>query len=207
MRPEGGVVIIGGMADEASGPGSERPAQAPAESGESTESAPSSSEPAAEEARRPANEAPEDEGSPADDLAKGLDLMMRAARKAVRRIDTSRVEQVGRRAIEGLEGLDRRRVGELGRKAVKNLDPRRIEEIAEEAGRELINVVERVADRVETVIAGEEPRASGAARPASAAGDAGSRADATEGEAKPGGADPTDEGDGEPPPRVRIRED
>ena len=88
------------------------------------------------------------------DLAEGLELMLRAARKAVKSVDPGRLEALGRRAVQNLENLDRKRVGELGRKAAKNLDPRRIEEIAEEAGRELLNVVERVAERVESAVAG-----------------------------------------------------
>jgi hypothetical protein len=91
------------------------------------------------------------------DLAEGLELMLRAAKKAVKSVDPGRLEALGRRAVQNLENLDRKRVGELGRKAAKNLDPRRIEEIAEEAGRELLNVVERVAERVESAVAGTRP--------------------------------------------------
>ena len=96
--------------------------------------------------------------SASEDLAEGLDLMLRAARKALNRVNTGKLEAAGRRAVEKLETLDARKVGELGKKAAKNLDPRRIEEIAEEAGRELINVIERVADRVEGAVAGAAPK-------------------------------------------------
>ena len=58
----------------------------------------------------------------------------------------------GRRALKSLETLDAKKVGAFGRKAAKNLDPRKIEEVAEEAGKELINVVERVAERVENIV-------------------------------------------------------
>jgi hypothetical protein len=95
-----------------------------------------------------------DPTSASEDLSEGLDLMLRAARKALSRVNSSKLEAAGRRAFEKLENLDAKKVGELGRKAAKNLDPRRIEEIAEEAGRELINVIERVADRVETAVGG-----------------------------------------------------
>jgi hypothetical protein len=95
------------------------------------------------------------------DLAEGLELVLRAARKAVRQVESGRLEELGRRALGSLENLDKRKVGELGRKAAKNLDPRRIEEIAEDAGRELLNVVERVADRVEEIMSGSK-RDSGA---------------------------------------------
>ena len=88
------------------------------------------------------------------DLADGLELMMRAARKAVRDIDRSKLEELGRRARRNLDSLDRKRVEELGRKAARRLDPRRIEEVAEEAGRELLGVVERVTERVEGMVSG-----------------------------------------------------
>jgi hypothetical protein len=102
--------------------------------------------------------------SASQDLADGLELMLRAARKAVRSVDPGKIESLGRRAVSSLENLDRKRVGELGKKAAKNLDPRRIEEIAEEAGRELLNVVERVAERVESAVSGS--RGESAAPPA-----------------------------------------
>jgi hypothetical protein len=98
------------------------------------------------------------------DLADGLELMLRAARKAVKNIDPGRIEALGRRAVQGIENLDRKKVGAFGRKAAKNLDPRRIEEIAEEAGRELLNVVERVAERVESAVGGA-PRTDTSAKP------------------------------------------
>lgn len=91
------------------------------------------------------------------DLAEGLELVLRAARKAVHQVESVRLDELGRRALGSLESLDKRKMGELGRKAVKNLDPRRVEEIAEEAGRELISVVERVADRVEEILSGSKP--------------------------------------------------
>lgn len=78
--------------------------------------------------------------------------MLRAARKAVRKVDPTRIEQAGRRALESLESLDAKKVGAFGKKAAKNLDPRHIEEVAEDAGRELLSVVERIADRVETIV-------------------------------------------------------
>jgi hypothetical protein len=102
----------------------------------------------------------------AQDLAEGLDLMLRAARKAVRGIDPGRLEDLGRRARENLDRLDRKKVEEMGRKAAEKLDPRRIEEIAEDAGRELMRVVERVADRVETVVSGRKSSPPPAESPA-----------------------------------------
>lgn len=104
---------------------------------------------------------PNEVGEPgaARDLADGLDLMLRAAKKAIRGIDGERIENLGRRAVQSLEGIDRQRVAKAGRQAVRNLDPKRIEEVAEEAGRELLNVVERVAERMEGLIK-EKPAAS-----------------------------------------------
>jgi hypothetical protein len=83
----------------------------------------------------------QNEGQPrkaSEDLAEGLELMLRAAKKA----------------LGGVDQLNRRKIEDLGRRAAKNLDPRRIEDIAEDAGRELVRVVERVADRIESAIAG-----------------------------------------------------
>jgi hypothetical protein len=97
---------------------------------------------------------PSDATSASQDLSEGLDLMLRAARKALSRVNPGQLEAAGRRAVEKLESLDAKKVSELGKKAAKNLDPRRIEEIAEEAGRELISVIERVADRVESAVGG-----------------------------------------------------
>lgn len=88
----------------------------------------------------------------AQDLADGLELMMRAARKAVKNVDAARIEDLGRRALRGLDTLDRTKVEQFGRKAARHLDPKKVEEVAEEAGRELLAVVERVAERVETLI-------------------------------------------------------
>jgi len=96
------------------------------------------------------------ERRPSEDLADGLELMLRAARKAVRGIDPARIEELGRRAIRSVEGLDRQKVQDLGRKAARNLDPKKIEEVAEEAGRELLAVMERVAERVEGIVAGSK---------------------------------------------------
>jgi hypothetical protein len=128
----------------------------------------------------------EPESSASRDLAEGLDLMLRAARKALSRVNPTRIEAAGRRAVERLESLDPKTVGELGKKAAKNLDPRRIEEIAEEAGRELIHVIERVADRVESAVAGAAPREKKSAPPPRAE---------SESEAPP---------PAEPRPRVRV---
>lgn len=119
----------------------------------------------------------------AQDLAEGLDLVLRAAKKAVKNLDPARLEELGRRAVKTVEQIDKRQVEEMGRVAKKHLDPRKVEEVAEEAGRELLAVVERVADRIDTLIggarsrsdaahAGERPPAEGNAAAPSTAADA-----------------------------------
>jgi hypothetical protein len=85
----------------------------------------------------------QEERSAGQDLADGL---------AVKNVDSRRLEELGRRAMSSVENLDKKRVEELGRKAKERLDPRRIEEIAEDAGREIMKVIERIADRVETTV-------------------------------------------------------
>jgi hypothetical protein len=107
------------------------------------------------------------------DLADGLELMLRAARKAIKNVDPTRIEDLGRRAMRGLENLDRQKVSDLGRKAAPYLDPRRVEQVAEEAGKELLAVVERVAERLDNIVTGStrprstppEPDAAAAAAP------------------------------------------
>jgi hypothetical protein len=125
-----------------------------------------------------------DSTSASQDLSEGLDLMLRAARKAMSRVNSSKLEAAGRRALDKLESLDAKKVGELGKKAAKNLDPRRIEEIAEEAGRELISVIERVADRVESAVGGSARDRKGSA-----------------------GSEAADDAPAEPRPRVRVDDD
>jgi len=98
------------------------------------------------------------ETSAAEDLADGLDLMLRAARKAVRALDP-RIEEMAERALERLEEFDASALSEIGRRAASKVDPQKLEQVAEEAGREIVGALERVARRVEEVIsrrAGDE---------------------------------------------------
>src|SRR5512141_2892382 len=88
----------------------------------------------------PEDAEPRDAAGAVEDLAHGLDLIMRAARKAVRNIDPKHIEELGQRAKRSLEELDREKVRDLGRRAAQSLDPKKIEEIANDAGRELLNV-------------------------------------------------------------------
>lgn len=154
------------------------------------------------------SEPPESDPSRASkDLADGLQLMLSAARKALKRVDAGKIEEVGRRAIRNLETIDAKKVGQIGKKAAKNLDPRKIEEVAEEAGRELLSVVERVADRMERIASGaiqgakegaraDERRAS--APPPAATPETTTKPDAESEEKK----DESDDGK----PRVRVGE-
>jgi len=92
------------------------------------------------------------EQSATRDLAEGLDLMLRAAKKAMRNVEAQNLEALGRRALDNLEALNKKRVEDLKHKARRTLDPRRIEEIAEDAGKELVRVVERVVERVDSIV-------------------------------------------------------
>ncbi|MEB2313895.1 MAG: hypothetical protein OZ921_13720 [Sorangiineae bacterium] len=150
--------------------------------------------------REPASQPGEPRGA-GEDLAQGLEFMLRAARKAAGRLEPGRLEALGRRAMQRLDDLDARAVGELGRKAVKSLDPKRIEEIASEAGRELLSVVERVAGRVESAVTGAPPPPASAASPQAQPGAARAAAEAPAGEeaGRSGVA-----GDQPAPARVRV---
>lgn len=125
-----------------------------------------------------------------DDLKAGLGLMLRAAKKAAQNLDPERLEQLGRRALDNeavakvgrratealdpknledlgrraAESLDARKLEDLGRRAAENLSPERIEKIAGDAGRELLNVMERVADRIDSVVGRARPPADEPAR-------------------------------------------
>jgi len=97
---------------------------------------------------------PRSESSAADDLADGLDLMVRAARKALRSLDP-RLEQTAERALKQLQELDRNTFDEFSK--LGRIDPKKIEQAAEEAGREIAAVVERVSQRIDTLFA-RKPR-------------------------------------------------
>lgn len=146
------------------------------------ESKESSEKPPAQAATPPEGDAGRDDhASAVRDLADGLDLMLRAARKAVRHVDPQNIEALGRRALDNLDALKRRRVEDLRNEAKRRLDRRRFEEIAEDAGKELLRVVERVADRVDAVVnrgahASDSP-AEGEPEAAPQSGDTGNPAD------------------------------
>jgi hypothetical protein len=134
----------------------------------------------------PGPEQPRDAAGAVEDLTHGLDLIMSAARKAVRGIDPRHIEELGHRAKRSLEEFDREKVRDLGRRAAQTLDPKKIEEIANDAGRELLNVVERVADRIDGIVGRAKSRG----------------ADSPTGPAEPAQPD----GQGDAAPRVRVEE-
>jgi hypothetical protein len=100
------------------------------------------------------------ESSAAEDLADGLDLMLRAARKALKTVDP-RIEQAAERAFERLEQFDASALSEMGRRAAAKMDPQKLEQVAADAGREIATAVERMAQRIEEAIsrrAGDEEK-------------------------------------------------
>ncbi len=87
-----------------------------------------------------------------EELCQGFDLRFSAAKKAAKGIDAGRIEELGRRAIRTVEGIDPKQVQAMGRIAAEHLDPRKLEELAQEAKKELRGAVNRVADRVESLV-------------------------------------------------------
>lgn len=107
----------------------------------------------------------------ADDVAEGLGLLLRAARRAIQKVDKTTIDRVasevsetvgdlGKKAAEAAGRVDTEQLKEAGKKAAEVLDPRRVEDFAEEAGKELLNVVQKVAGRVEGVLRDVEATAS-----------------------------------------------
>jgi hypothetical protein len=92
--------------------------------------------------------APRSESSAIEDLADGLDLMVRAARKAMRSVDP-RIEETADRALRQLRELDAVALHEIGK--VTGVDPKKIEQAADEAGREIARVVDTVAQRIDAL--------------------------------------------------------
>ncbi|HYO97285.1 MAG TPA: hypothetical protein VER33_22395 [Polyangiaceae bacterium] len=90
-----------------------------------------------------------DERAAAEDLADGIDLMLRAARKSLRALDP-RIEQAAERALTRLQQLDEGATAALKQRA--GLDAKKVEGLAAEMGREIAAVVERVSARVESVL-------------------------------------------------------
>ena len=163
-------------------------ANEPKESPETPPTDPSTSDPSRDDQH----------GSAVRDLADGFDLMLRAARKAARHVDPQKVEALGRRALDNLDALKRRRVEDLRHEARRKLDPRRIEEIAEDAGKELWKVVERVTDRVDALVnRGAPPDSTRSA----------DQAESRKPEGKADGGDTASPDDTDSAKRVRISDD
>jgi hypothetical protein len=87
--------------------------------------------------------------SAADDLVDGIDLMLRAARKATRSVEP-RIEATAERVVIRLKEFDERVANQSQPRAA--LDRKHLDAIANDAGREVAALVERVAQRVESVL-------------------------------------------------------
>jgi hypothetical protein len=96
---------------------------------------------------RPHSEA--QDRSVAEDLADGLELLRRAARKTLRAADP-RLESVAERALVALKQLDDEAKEEFVTRQQS------LERAAQEVGRELVGAVERVARRIESAAAGRK---------------------------------------------------
>ncbi len=103
--------------------------------------APEDAPPAADTAR---------ERSASEDLTDGIDLIRRAARKALGKLDP-RIEAAAERAVKRLQELDTNAVEELRRRAGPEALAD-IERLANEVGREIEGFVGRVAERVEAAL-------------------------------------------------------
>jgi hypothetical protein len=90
------------------------------------------------------------ERSATDDLADGIDLLRRAARKALRSVDP-RIEAAAERALSHLQELDEKTVEPL-RQKFGPLDQKRLETLVTEVGREFQSALERVTERVEAAL-------------------------------------------------------
>jgi hypothetical protein len=92
--------------------------------------------------------------SASDDLADALDLLRRAARKAVRDIDP-RLEQLAERAAKQLRELDEEVTQQFGSRG-ERLE--QLERVAEQVGSVIASAVESVAQRIERAARpGREP--------------------------------------------------
>lgn len=124
----------------------------------------------------PASEAPQSRRGAAADFSQGLGLMFQAAKKVVGSINTDKLEALGVKAADRLDqemrSINSERINELGKKAWEQLNPERIESIASEAGKELLNVVERVSEQVESVLKTKPEKPAEESPPQSAAQEA-----------------------------------
>jgi hypothetical protein len=85
--------------------------------------------------------------SATDDLVDGIDLMLRAARKALHSVDP-RIEAAAAEALERLRQLDEQ-AGEAARQRL-GVERGELEKILGDLGRDMASAVERVAKRVDS---------------------------------------------------------
>lgn len=105
---------------------------------------------AAPEDAPPAAPGPAHERSATEDLTDGLDLIRRAARKALGSLDP-RIEAAAERAVKRLQELDENATVAFRRRA----NPETladVERLANEVGQEIEGFVGRVAERIEAVL-------------------------------------------------------
>jgi hypothetical protein len=88
--------------------------------------------------------------SASEDLTDGIDLIRRAARKALGSLDP-RIEAAAERAVQRLQELDQDAT-EAFRRNVRPEALTEIEQLANDVGREIEDFVGRVAERVEAVL-------------------------------------------------------
>jgi hypothetical protein len=93
------------------------------------------------------------ERSAAEDLADGLDLLMRAARKATHSVDP-RLEEIAQRALARLQEFDSGSSSLWHERS--GIDPRQVEKLATDMGREIAAFVERMALGVESGLTGHD---------------------------------------------------
>jgi CHASE3 domain sensor protein len=84
--------------------------------------------------------------SATDDLVDGIDLLLRAARKTLDKVDP-RLETAAAAALERLREIDETVTAEARKRL--GADAQQLESIARDLGRDLSDAVQRVASRVD----------------------------------------------------------
>jgi len=97
----------------------------------------------------PPDHSPATARSAADDLADGLDLLLRAARKAAGTVDP-RIERAAEQALGRLQALDAGMTREFARRT--SAFAPRLEQVARETGKELTELVRKLSERIESTI-------------------------------------------------------
>ena len=92
---------------------------------------------------------PREDRSVADDLVDGIDLMLRAARTATRSVEP-RIEGTAERVLIRLQQFDENAERQSQPRA--EFDRKQLEAIATDAGRDITVLVERISQRVESVL-------------------------------------------------------